>query len=372
MADNNEILESDYDRAKCFCRDYLAGNWRQVDLIVTEPLDGGNCNLLIKCSLTEEYQDDKSKPWHVIVRTFTDMNPLKTAGEAAEAVAFKSLADLGIGPKLLGLFPGGRIEEFIDGHEMTVAETRDRDALAALAKCLAKLHSVQVPLNRDRELGSRRYREYIESNLELVSSIEVDRYSREGQDKLRTLLQVDLLSEYDWMRDLIRELPKSSCVFSHGDFYASNVMVKNIRDSDKVTEADIVIIDLEMIGHDDRRSDIAFFLNETSYDFSDSSFPQYIGQLDEELEVHFLEAYLAEWARLEPSKFDAEVDNVDCLMVEQRVYGQLATIVYLAWAIGMLASGDIMADDPIMDYFLDRIQVERVRKDWVHTALGIV
>lgn len=39
---------------------------------------------------------------------------LKYVGEAAEAVIFNILSNENISPNLLGVFPGGRIEEFIE------------------------------------------------------------------------------------------------------------------------------------------------------------------------------------------------------------------------------------------------------------------
>jgi thiamine kinase-like enzyme len=52
------------------------------------------------------------------------------------------LANLKLGPKLLGLFGNGRFEEYLDATTLTSHDIRDKPTSAAIAYRLSQLHSI--------------------------------------------------------------------------------------------------------------------------------------------------------------------------------------------------------------------------------------
>jgi thiamine kinase-like enzyme len=52
------------------------------------------------------------------------------------------LANLKLGPKLLGLFGNGRFEEYLDATTLTSHDIRDKPTSAAIAHRLSQLHSI--------------------------------------------------------------------------------------------------------------------------------------------------------------------------------------------------------------------------------------
>ena len=66
-------------------------------------------NRLLLCSL----EDDSVSPHQALVRFMSGNNEYVTLGEAGEALAFSEFSRIGLGPKLYGVFAGGRLEEYV-------------------------------------------------------------------------------------------------------------------------------------------------------------------------------------------------------------------------------------------------------------------
>lgn len=87
-------------------------------------------NRVYECEIISDVKIDDESPRKVIIRFLErkklfqsndDENfivDIKQVGEAAEAVIFNILSEKNISPKLLGVFPGGRIEEFIQVNKL--------------------------------------------------------------------------------------------------------------------------------------------------------------------------------------------------------------------------------------------------------------
>lgn len=88
------------------------------ELILIFPLcfSGGLSNLLYLCSLPPEVSPLGSEPDCVLLRLYGQVRgetEEALAGLLTEAVIFTLLSENQRGPRLLGVFPGGRLEEFI-------------------------------------------------------------------------------------------------------------------------------------------------------------------------------------------------------------------------------------------------------------------
>ena len=76
---------------------------------------GGLSNWLYHVSLPETHPPKSSEPSQVLLRLYGQIHGSERAleGLITESVIFTLLSERRLGPKLHGVFPGGRIEEYI-------------------------------------------------------------------------------------------------------------------------------------------------------------------------------------------------------------------------------------------------------------------
>lgn len=137
------------------CHTVLDG-WKDITLVDLEirAISGGLTNKLYKCTIndakyTKISGQSKDIPQTVLVRLYGAGTEVFFDRENEHKV-FKKFSDSGIGPKLYGLFDGGRIEEFMPFKTLTQP---DIPKLAHLiADKLAIMHTTEMPLPRSPSL----------------------------------------------------------------------------------------------------------------------------------------------------------------------------------------------------------------------------
>ena len=67
-------------------------------------------------------------------------------GIVTENVIFAILSERKLGPKLLGVFAGGRLEEYIPAKSLSTSQLRKKAISQTLARKMARIHKVQVPI----------------------------------------------------------------------------------------------------------------------------------------------------------------------------------------------------------------------------------
>ncbi|CAG5103481.1 Similar to Chkb: Choline/ethanolamine kinase (Rattus norvegicus) [Cotesia congregata] len=149
MSDSNSEMRATAAR---ICRDYLHGVWKHVnaDNIVFKHISGGLSNWVYNVQLPEGTTPLRGEPRQVLLRIYG-----QTHGERAmesiitESVIFTLLSERKLGPKLHGVFPGGRIEEYIPARPLLTKELADPELSAMTAEKMALLHMMQVPINKE-------------------------------------------------------------------------------------------------------------------------------------------------------------------------------------------------------------------------------
>lgn len=138
------------------CKDLVDG-WKDIKFgeLEINQVTGGLTNKLYKCAIPKDKASDLSKEKHMDV-PHTVLFRLYGAGTESffdrehEHKIFKRFSELGIGPKLYGLFDGGRIEQFM---ELRTLDQQDLPKLASLiAKKLAVTHTCSLPLPKSPSL----------------------------------------------------------------------------------------------------------------------------------------------------------------------------------------------------------------------------
>lgn len=90
-------------------------------------------------------EKNKKEPNEVLIRVYG-----QTHGERAlealitDSVIFTLLSERGLGPKLHGIFPGGRIEQYINARPLLTRELADQKLSMSIAQNMATIHSMEV------------------------------------------------------------------------------------------------------------------------------------------------------------------------------------------------------------------------------------
>jgi thiamine kinase-like enzyme len=175
--------------------------------------------------------------------------------------------------------------------------------LGNIARKLAHIHSLRVPIERNPNLIFQLMRKYLEEGYknfpfeELLSKF-----------KCNTLLGTNFIKEIEWIEKCVKDC-KSPVVFTHNDFRQSNILIEQQFD-DKLT-----FIDYEYSGYTFRAMDFGIFFtefNRTSLLFSE--FPE------EQKVIHFLEQYRRESIQIFGTNFsDDKQNSLESLLMETKV-----------------------------------------------------
>ena len=174
-----------------------------------------------------------------------------------ETVVFTMLAERNLGPRLFGVFPGGRLEEFIPGHPLTTVEMRSQEFSEQIARNVALVHSLEVPVSKEPTWLADTMRTYLHR-----LSICPERVPEEEREHAVALANWDVRQEVDWLLGFLKTVD-SPVVFSHNDINTGNILVRE----DPSSWDPVVFIDYEFAAYNYRAFDIANHFNEWMYDY---------------------------------------------------------------------------------------------------------
>ncbi|XP_059279957.1 probable choline kinase 1 [Lycium ferocissimum] len=154
-----------------------------------------------------------------------------------EIRAFECLSKKGQGPKLLGQFSNGRVEEFIHARTLSAEDLRDSEISSSIAAKLREFHNLDMPGSKNVILWDR-LRKWLNEAKGLCSPEHLKEFSLGNLEKEISLLEKELPTE------------SQEIVFCHNDMQYGNIMV------DETTKA-ITIIDYEYGGYNPIAYDLA-------------------------------------------------------------------------------------------------------------------
>lgn len=140
------------ERAHKLCHEYLRGAWKRISAqeLVIKKVSGGLSNLLYYCALPACRPTIHGEPSRVLLRLYGQLHGERALeGLVTEAVIFTMLSESQRGPRLLGVFPGGRLEEYIPARPLLTRELSDPVLSQLVAQKLAQIHMMDVPINKE-------------------------------------------------------------------------------------------------------------------------------------------------------------------------------------------------------------------------------
>uniref|UniRef100_A0AAR2LJZ7 ethanolamine kinase n=1 Tax=Pygocentrus nattereri TaxID=42514 RepID=A0AAR2LJZ7_PYGNA len=299
-------------KAYLWCREFLHGAWKTVgeDAFQITIIRGGLSNKLFLCALPEEQQSAGDEPRNVLLRLYGAILQMScNKGESRqsnkenhfqgaeamilESVMFAILAERQLGPKLYGIFPQGRLEQFVPSRKLATEELRIPSICAEIAEKIAKFHRMRMPFNKEPKWLFGTMEKY-------MSQVQSLTFTRETHlRKFTQLMTYGLPQEME--NGLILSMRSRAKAFSR------NILLLSGREN--MDKQKLMLIDFEYSSYNYRGFDIGNFFCEWMYDYNCDTSPFFKTNTSnyptKAQQMHFFKSYLSEYD-LELAKLSEE------------------------------------------------------------------
>uniref|UniRef100_A0A671DQL5 ethanolamine kinase n=1 Tax=Rhinolophus ferrumequinum TaxID=59479 RepID=A0A671DQL5_RHIFE len=252
-------------RAYQWCREYLGGAWRRLrpEELRVDPVSGGLSNLLFRCSLPDHLPRVGEEPREVLLRLYGAI--LQGVDSLVlESVMFAILAERSLGPQLYGVFPEGRLEQYIPSRPLKTRELAEPVLSAAIATKMAQFHGMEMPFTKEPHWLFGTMERYLKQILDLPPT---------GRPQMNLLEMYNLKDEMGNLRKLLDSTP-SPVVFCHNDIQEGNILLL----SEPENADSLMLVDFEYSGYNYRGFDIGNHFCEWVYDYTHEEWPFYKAQ----------------------------------------------------------------------------------------------
>ncbi|XP_050213663.1 probable choline kinase 1 isoform X2 [Mercurialis annua] len=262
-----------------------------------------------------------------------------------EIRTFECMSKHGQGPRLLGRFADGRVEEFIHARTLSAVDLRDPEISALIAAKMREFHDLDMPGPRNVLLWSR-VRNWLTKAKGLCSPKDAKKFNLDLLEDEINMLEKQLLQDYQ------------DIGFCHNDLQYGNIMI------DEETRS-ITIIDYEYSSYNPVAYDIAnHFCEMTANYHSDTphilDFGKYPGLEERRRFVH---AYLSS-AGDKPSeeKVKQLIDNAEKFTLANNLF----------WGLWGIISGYVnKLDFDFLEYARQRFEQYWLRKPEILGSSGV-
>ncbi|KAG9458793.1 hypothetical protein H6P81_003301 [Aristolochia fimbriata] len=253
-----------------------------------------------------------------------------------EIRTFECMSKHGQGPRLLGRFPNGRVEEFIHARTLSAADLHDPEISSLIAVKLREFHDLDMAGPRNAQLWQR-LRSWLKTAQQLCSPEEAKQF------------QLDVMEEE--INSLEKKLSHDNQTigFCHNDLQYGNIMIE------EETRA-VTIIDYEYATFNPVAYDIANHFCEMAADYHTDTphildFNKYP---DFEKCKQFVQKYLSS------SGSEASGHDVEQLLQDVEMYTLASHLIWGLWGIISEHVNDI--DFDYMEYARQRFQQYWLKK----------
>lgn len=320
VSNNEEITEKAY----LMCKNYIGGKWKNIDIsnFIIRKIKDKPKVLLYYCSLREEKDSpNNAEPIEILFRIFRSRDNTEYYKVEAEATVFALLSERNIGPKLYGIFIKGRLEEYLHGNGLTRDELKDPNISAAIAKQLAKFHSLQPPIKK----GITIYK-----NMKRRLSEKLNERSPEAS---KFISSYNLIDELQWLKNTLKSM-KLPSVFSHNNFKTTNIRIRN--DERFPVEDRIIFLEFSHSTYNYRAYDIAEYFFQWTIDFSKNFQIKQENYPSLEQQKLFIRSYLASSC----SKVDNSFNTEDHLLKEVNALRMAPHLIYCSRIVENFSKGN--------------------------------
>lgn len=160
---------------------------------------GGLSNWLYNVQLPEGTVPVRGEPRQVLLRLYGQLHGGRAVeGLITESVIFTLLSERRLGPKLHGVFPGGRIEEYIPARPLLTKELADPVLSSLIAEKMAEIHTMQVPISKEPTWIWDTMAKWLETATDILENVEdID---KQQFDNVNVIKSIDLKREIAWFK----------------------------------------------------------------------------------------------------------------------------------------------------------------------------
>ncbi|KAL5007159.1 hypothetical protein ScPMuIL_015965 [Solemya velum] len=309
--------DPDLKRGISHCKDALGGVWATLSVADVEvsPISGGLTNYLYLCSLPSGVEPLNGEPRCVLLRIYGDIAKTSKEFVVHSSVVFALLSEKGMGPKLYGMYPEGRVEEYIPTK--CLAREDLPKLFVEVARKLAQFHILDMPLCKDPRWLLDTIGGWLK---EVDNNLTLDKCKKdEFVTKLRSF---NLTQEYDILKEALSSV-YSPVVFSHNDLQEGNILY---------FENCMTVIDWEYCSYNYRGFDLGNHFCEWSFGYSNPNHPYFFDVPEDypskEQQFKFFEEYLKETEKYNWPKCD-----LDQMYVEVNTYALASHFLWGLWSI---------------------------------------
>lgn len=310
-------------RAYQWCREYLGGAWRRArpEELSVCPVSGGLSNLLFRCSLPNHVPSVGGEPREVLLRLYGAI--LQGVDSLVlESVMFAILAERSLGPQLYGVFPEGRLEQYLPSRPLKTQELRDPVLSGAIATKMARFHGMEMPFTKEPRWLFGTMERYLKQIQDLPST---------SLPQMNLVEIYSLKDEMNHLRNLLDATP-SPVVFCHNDIQEGNILLLSEPDSDD----NLMLVDFEYSSYNYRGFDIGNHFCEWVYDYTYEEWPFYKARPADyptrEQQLLFIRHYLAEVQKGEVLSEEEQKKQEEDLLIEISRYALASHFFWGLWS----------------------------------------
>lgn len=310
-------------RAYQWCREYLGGAWRRArpEELSVCPVSGGLSNLLFRCSLPNHVPSMGGEPREVLLRLYGAI--LQGVDSLVlESVMFAILAERSLGPQLYGVFPEGRLEQYLPSRPLKTQELRDPVLSGAIATKMARFHGMEMPFTKEPRWLFGTMERYLKQIQDLPST---------SLPQMNLVEMYSLKDEMNHLRTLLDATP-SPVVFCHNDIQEGNILLLSEPDSDD----NLMLVDFEYSSYNYRGFDIGNHFCEWVYDYTYEEWPFYKARPADyptrEQQLLFIRHYLAEVQKGEVLSEEEQKKREEDLLIEISRYALASHFFWGLWS----------------------------------------
>ncbi|CAB1323104.1 unnamed protein product [Coregonus sp. 'balchen'] len=239
-----------------------------------------------------------------------------------ESVMFAILAERALGPRLYGIFPEGRLEQYLPSNRLRTEQLFVPELSAEIASKMARFHRMDMPFNKEPKWLFGTIGRYMDQvmNLKFAREAHVKKYNK--------LIKYDLPAELESLRVLLAATP-SPVVFCHNDVQEGNILM--LEDRDRTSSGKLMLIDFEGF-------DFGNHFCEWCYDYTYNQWPFYKCTPDNypsrEQQLHFIRNYLVETGGYSESTMHEDQARIEQqMLIEANRFALASHFLWGLWSI---------------------------------------
>uniref|UniRef100_A0A8C2K5Z6 ethanolamine kinase n=1 Tax=Cyprinus carpio TaxID=7962 RepID=A0A8C2K5Z6_CYPCA len=312
-------------RAFSWCRDFLSGSWKAISVndFQIKIVSGGLSNLLYMCSLPDDVEPTGVEPRRVLLRIYGAI--LQGVDSIVlESVMFAILAERELGPRLYGIFPEGRLEQYLPSDRLRTEQLGFPEISAEIASKMARFHGMEMPFNKEPKwlFGTiDRYMEQVKT-IKFVREAHIKKFNKlikYGLPVCQSLLCCTIMQHI--------------CPFTYEIIFCSsgNILMLDGREnsSDK-----LMLIDFEYSSYNYRGFDFGNHFCEWIYDYTYDQWPFYKAKVENypnrQQQLHFIRHYLSERRGVAPAD-QARIE--EDMIIEANRFALASHFLWGLWSI---------------------------------------